>query len=281
MLPGLGDSGPDHWQSHWERRDPACRRVIQSEWDTPACASWVGQLAAALASVDAPVVLAAHSAGCAMVAHWAADANADVGKVAGALLVAPSDPAGPNYPKGPTGFDLVPRARLPFRSIVVASDQDPYVTLDRAREYAEAWGSELVVLRNAGHINVASGHGAWPEGFELLAKLRAQGGMEQTSAPAHYAVIFSSRRTAVDEGYGAMAERMEELAAGQPGFLGLESARGADGFGITVSYWASMDSIAAWKANAEHRVAQLTGRRKWYQHFEVRIARVERAYRGP
>jgi heme-degrading monooxygenase HmoA len=99
--------------------------------------------------------------------------------------------------------------------------------------------------------------------------------------PPYYSVIFSSRRTGVDEGYGEMAGRMLELAAGQPGFLGVESARGADGFGITVSYWATIEAIAAWKANAEHRVAQLSGRRKWYQHFEVRIARVERAYGGP
>lgn len=103
----------------------------------------------------------------------------------------------------------------------------------------------------------------------------------RTPAPPYYAVTFSSRRTAVDDGYGAMADRMVELAAQQPGFLGVESARGADGFGITISYWASMEAIAAWKANTEHRVAQVAGRRKWYQHFEVRIARVERAYGGP
>jgi len=103
----------------------------------------------------------------------------------------------------------------------------------------------------------------------------------RTPAPPYYAVTFSSRRTDVDEGYGAVADRMVELAAEQPGFLGVESARGADGFGITISYWASMDAIAAWKANAEHRVAQVAGRRKWYQHFEVRIARVEGAYGGP
>lgn len=78
-----------------------------------------------------------------------------------------------------------------------------------------------------------------------------------------------------------MADRMVELAAKQPGFLGVESARGADGFGITVSYWASEAAIAAWKANAEHRVARLGGRNTWYQHFEVRVARVERAYGGP
>ncbi len=90
--------------------------------------------------------------------------------------MAPSDPAGPNYPRGPVGFDPVPRVRLPFPSIVVASDRDPYVSSDRAREYAAAWGSRLVMLPDAGHINVASGHGPWPEGFELLVRLRRTAG---------------------------------------------------------------------------------------------------------
>ncbi len=103
----------------------------------------------------------------------------------------------------------------------------------------------------------------------------------RTPDPPYYAVIFTSTRTAVDEGYEAVAGRMVELAALQPGFLGVESTRGADGLGITVSYWSSLDAIAAWKSQAEHRIAQTHGRRKWYQHFETRIALVERAYSGP
>jgi predicted alpha/beta hydrolase family esterase len=172
ILPGLGNSGPGHWQSLWELDDPSCRRVLQDDWDAPDCAAWVARLAEALESVAGPVVLAAHSAACAMVAHWAVDAGAGLVKVRGALLVAPSDPAGPNYPAGPAGFAPVPQVPLPFASITVASDNDPYVTLERARQYAAAWGSELVVLPGAGHINVASGHGAWPEGRKLLSRLR-------------------------------------------------------------------------------------------------------------
>lgn len=99
--------------------------------------------------------------------------------------------------------------------------------------------------------------------------------------PPYYAVIFSSRRTAGDEGYGAMAERMVELAAVQPGFLGVESTRGVDGFGITVAYWTDEDAIKAWRQHAEHTVAREQGRARWYEHFEVRVARVERAYGGP
>jgi len=103
----------------------------------------------------------------------------------------------------------------------------------------------------------------------------------RTPEPPYYAVIFTSRRTDVDDGYGAMGDRMVELAAQQPGFLGVESVRDAGGLGITVSYWASLEAIAAWKANAEHRVAQTSGRKKWYAHFETRVARVERAATGP
>ncbi len=96
--------------------------------------------------------------------------------------------------------------------------------------------------------------------------------------PPYYAVIFASTRTPGDQGYAQMADRMVELAAQQPGYLGVESTRGADGFGITVSYWDSLESIAAWRRHAEHRVAQETGIRIWYEHYTLRIAKVERAY---
>lgn len=98
-------------------------------------------------------------------------------------------------------------------------------------------------------------------------------------APPYYAVIFSSQRTADDEaGYAEAADRMVRLASQQPGFLGAESVRGADGFGITVSYWDSEEAIAAWRAHAEHAATRAEGRRRWYAHFELRVARVERAY---
>ena len=98
----------------------------------------------------------------------------------------------------------------------------------------------------------------------------------RTPAPPYYAVIFTSLRTDGDTGYGAMAERMVELAAQQPGYLGVESAR--ETVGITVSYWADLESIRAWKANAEHLDAQRLGHQKWYAAFKVRIAKVERDY---
>lgn len=98
-----------------------------------------------------------------------------------------------------------------------------------------------------------------------------------TPEPPYYAVIFTSQRTDGDQGYAAMAERMVELARQQPGFLGVESARDPEGFGLTVSYWRDEASIAAWKAHAEHAVAQRLGRERWYGAFALRVCRVERA----
>lgn len=99
-----------------------------------------------------------------------------------------------------------------------------------------------------------------------------------TPKPPYFAVIFSSRRTEGDRDYGKTSERMEQLASAQPGFLGVESAREAGGFGITVSYWASLEAISAWKREEEHRAAQEEGKRVWYADYQVRIAEVLRAY---
>jgi heme-degrading monooxygenase HmoA len=99
----------------------------------------------------------------------------------------------------------------------------------------------------------------------------------RTPEPPYFAVIFTSTRTDVDGGYADMAAKMEELAAQQPGFLGVETARGADGLGITVSYWESEEAIANWRRNVEHRLAQSQGREQWYAEFCTRVAKVERA----
>lgn len=103
-------------------------------------------------------------------------------------------------------------------------------------------------------------------------------GFAKTPRPPYYAVIFTSRRTGGDNGYSEMAERMTALASKQPGFLGIESARGSDGLGITVSYWAGEDAVRLWKENTEHLIAQMKGKQLWYEDYTVRVARVERAY---
>jgi heme-degrading monooxygenase HmoA len=103
--------------------------------------------------------------------------------------------------------------------------------------------------------------------------------LARTPQPPYYAVIFASVRTARDdEGYGKAAERMAQLASVQPGYLGVDSVRGANGVGITVSYWSSEEAIAAWRRNAEHTLTREQGRKNWYEEYELRVAKVERAY---
>ena len=106
-------------------------------------------------------------------------------------------------------------------------------------------------------------------------------GFARTPEPPYYAVIFTNLLSADDAGYAAMGEAMFDLALAQPGCLGAESVRGANGFGITVSYWRSEADIVAWKAEAQHVAAQKHGIARWYAHYELRVSRVERAYCGP
>jgi len=171
VLPGLSGSGPQHWQALWLASHPGFRCVEQADWETPRCADWVARLDAAVRESGPRSLLVAHSAACALVAHWAA---AHGRKVRGALLVGPSDAEAPSFPAGPTGFAPMPLLRLPFRSTVVASADDPYVSLDRAELFARAWGSRFVNVGRAGHINAASGLGDWPRGLELLEELAAR-----------------------------------------------------------------------------------------------------------
>jgi predicted alpha/beta hydrolase family esterase len=166
ILPGLGDSGPEHWQSLWEASSPGFRRVAQRDWETPARADWVATLEAAVTASSEPVVLVAHSLACALVAHWAPQAR---GRVAAALLVAPSDVDAPERtPDVVRGFSKLPLAPLPFPTVLVCSRNDPYVAFSRGETFARSWGSRLVDTGPAGHINSASGHGPWPEGRAIL-----------------------------------------------------------------------------------------------------------------
>jgi predicted alpha/beta hydrolase family esterase len=170
IVPGLYDSGPEHWQSYWERTRGDCERVQQRDWQTPVRSEWVETLEAAVATMRAPPVLVAHSTGCATVVHWA---RATGLKARGALLVGPSDVEAPSYPAGPTGFAPMPMDRLPFPTIVVASENDEYVTMARAEEFAHAWSARLVNIGRAGHINSDSRMGSWLDGQRLLDELLA------------------------------------------------------------------------------------------------------------
>ena len=170
-VPGLWNSGPQHWQTHWEAKHPDWTRVQQRDFDRPDRDEWVATLDAAVRASHEPVILAAHSLGCSLVAQWSKDRGGD--GVTAAFLVAPSDVEAPDYPEEGRSFSAMPLARLPFPSVVVASSDDPYVSVDRARQFASAWGSRLEIIGPAGHINGASGHGPWPEGEAMLLALIA------------------------------------------------------------------------------------------------------------
>lgn len=169
IIPGLHNSGPAHWQSHWQILLPNAERVEQTDWEKPTLGDWVASLVESIRRHPG-AILVGHSLGCALIAHLARLRGAR--GIAGALLVAPADvnrdgPAG----KLLLGFGPMPTLRLPFPSIVVGSRNDPYVGYDQSRMLAEAWGARFVDAGFAGHINIASGHGPWPEGLRLLEDL--------------------------------------------------------------------------------------------------------------
>ena len=166
IVAGLWNSGPQHWQTHWERKYSKWQRVAHRDWQNPDRDEWVAELDAAIAACDGRPILVAHSLGCMLVAQWA-QAGSHL-NVAGAFLVAPSDVEAPSYPVDAGRFAPVPMAPLPFPSLVVASANDEYATPERSRAFAQAWGSRLVEIGDAGHINGDSGYGAWPEGKAML-----------------------------------------------------------------------------------------------------------------
>lgn len=172
IVPGWSSSGPQHWQSRWERNLPTARRVEQDDWLRPDRDAWVGRLMAEVARSTRPPVLVAHSLGVATVVHAAEKMPA--GLIAGAFLVAPADvdnaaqwpeTQGHTFDSSQGGFAPLPFGRLPFPANLVASDDDPYCSKPRAKALADAWGARLIEACAAGHLNVASGHGPWPDGL--------------------------------------------------------------------------------------------------------------------
>ena len=166
IVSGLWNSGPQHWQTLWQHKYPAWTKAAHRDWNHPQRDEWIAELDAAIAGCAGRPILVAHSLGCIAVAHWAQSGSHL--EVAGAFLVAPSDVEAPSYPVDPNAFQPIPMEALPFPSLVVASSADPFATPARSRAFARAWGSELVEIGDAGHINGDSGHGAWPEGEQML-----------------------------------------------------------------------------------------------------------------
>ena len=171
ILPGWQNSGPQHWQSVWQEQNPAYQRIKQRDWDTPKQQDWLQKITEDVSRSDGPVVLVAHSLGCIAAILWVLSGDPQSQKVHGALLVAPADVDREDIPLQTKDFGPVPRRLLPYPSILVASSNDPYLSLERARDFAQAWGSQFFDIGPAGHINGESGLGDWPEGKRLLRML--------------------------------------------------------------------------------------------------------------
>lgn len=167
ILPGFMNSGPEHWQSRWQAKLSTASRVWEPVMSDARKADWVECLVKAVTKAEKPVVLVAHSLGVIATAHAAPQLG---GKVRGAFLVAPSNVERDNLTAGiDRAFAPVPRDPLPFPSILIGSQSDPFCSYDKAGDFANAWGSALVDAGDAGHINVDSGHGPWPEGLMRFA----------------------------------------------------------------------------------------------------------------
>ena len=172
IVPGWQGSPEQHWQSHWQRTLPNAARVEQDDWWLPQRQAWVAELERSVAMVAGPVVLIAHSLGCATVTHWAASASPEqLSRVRGALLVAPADVERRGCPEPLRNFAPLPVAPLPFPSLLL--DNDAAASPQRAATLGRQWGSQVTILQGAGHINVKSGHYQWEQGFAFLYRLQA------------------------------------------------------------------------------------------------------------
>ncbi|MBT9484357.1 MAG: alpha/beta hydrolase [Sediminibacterium sp.] len=166
IVPGLGNSGAEHWQTYFENSGDNFFRINQQEWDSPICEEWIKTIDQKVIEFDlSTVILIGHSLGCSTIAHWSIKYNR---QIKGALLVAPSDLEAPQYTFPAVGFTPISITKLNFKSIVVASTNDPWVSLERAKLFAESWGSDFINIGEAGHINAASGHTNWDEGMRIL-----------------------------------------------------------------------------------------------------------------
>lgn len=167
IVPGLNGSGPDHWQTHWEHKY-GYERVQQRDWEKPDVAEWVKTLNATIVKRPERVVIVAHSLGCLAVTHWVRTYPENAGRVQCAMLVTPPDVLSSEPLRH---FALQEPLKLPFPSLLVGSENDPYMTPEKAQDLARLLGSRFVNAGQVGHINVDSGHGPWPQGETWLQEL--------------------------------------------------------------------------------------------------------------
>ena len=172
IVPGLNNSGPDHWQTLWEQRRDDCQRVDLGLWDMPHRNTWVNKLNHAILAADRPVILAAHSLGCLTVAWWAQlERSGIASKVRGALLVAPPEVDQRLDDPRVASFAPIPREPLPFPAILIGSHNDHYMGYRAVVKLARQWGAAFADAGRVGHINADSGLGEWPFGQFLLEQL--------------------------------------------------------------------------------------------------------------
>ncbi len=173
IIPGLGDSGSEHWQSYWQNLFPSSERVIQKDWNNPKLEDWIFELQNLIQNISEPMILIAHSLGVALVVHWAnLHKNPNV---KGAFLVSPSDVESPSHtPESSRGFSPFPKIKLPFPSLIVASADDPYVPIQRAESLADLWDSDFRNVGRLGHINSESKLEYWELGQHLLKKFELE-----------------------------------------------------------------------------------------------------------
>ncbi|MBM3455956.1 MAG: serine hydrolase family protein [Bacteroidetes bacterium] len=166
VIPGYGNSDKDHWQTFFETQLTNCHRIEQESWENPQCEDWINTINNTVIRYDADsLVLVSHSMGGIAIAHWASRFNT---KIKGAFIVAPPDLENPYLDLNLESFTPIPTLKLPFPSIVIGSSNDNWATLERTQTFADNWGSKLIIIGVAGHINTTSGYGKWENGLNLL-----------------------------------------------------------------------------------------------------------------
>ncbi len=207
IIPGLKSSGPEHWQTWFEERIPGTVRVIQRNWSHADLPEWSSRVRREIHRIPGRIVIVAHSFGVLAAVQAAEDLKT---RVAGALLVAPADPDRLGV------SDYLPMAPLPFRSVVVASTNDWWMSLERAAFWADLWGSELVNLGAVGHINVEFGFGPWPEGLSLLERLRRS--VERVSGEDVSYPLIPGHPAVLPAAWPPSRAHLQRLQGGEPVF---------------------------------------------------------------
>jgi uncharacterized protein len=170
IIPGLGDSGEKHWQSFWFQNFPNSTKVIQDNWDEPQLKDWLTRLDETIQKIKEPTIVVAHSLAVSLVMHWISKNSNPY--IIGAMLVAPADVNSPDHtPEFLRHFSPIPIQTVPFPSLVIGTENDTYISLERAKELAACWGSDFINIGRKGHINSDSDLEYWEEGQEFLQQL--------------------------------------------------------------------------------------------------------------